>query len=315
MKDVICIGLMVCDFIIKPIDKTVFDLDSTRLDTLEISSGGDALNAAINMSKLGLNVGLAGKVGNDILGNYLINQAESSGVNTHGVIKKDNCTTSTSIVLVDKTGERHFAYYGEANDSFSINDIDFNYLAEAGIVHIGSAMALNSLDGEGIKELFKRVKKLGSSTSMDVTWDSTGQWLGKIEKALEYTDIFMPSYNEAKSISGRETPEEMEVFFKKYGIKILAIKLGSKGCYVTDFNERHYIKTFENVKVLDTTGAGDSFVAGFLTGMTKNWGIYKSGLFGNAVASNCVMEFGATAGIKSINHILQFIEDNTISLK
>lgn len=309
--DIVCVGLMVCDVIIKPIDKAVLELDAARLDTLKIASGGDALNAAVSMAKLGLNVGLVGKVGNDILGDYLISQAANFGINTSGVKKTDNCTTSTSIVMVDKTGERHFAYYSEANDNLCVDDIDFSFLKDAGIVHLGSAMALKSLDGPGIEVLFKKAKELGAATSMDVTWDFTGKWLEKIENALKYTDIFMPSYNEAKIISGRKTLEEVEVFFKKYGIKILAVKLGAKGCYVTDFNERHYIDTFENVEVVDTTGAGDAFVSGFLTGITKKWDIYKCGVFGNAVASNCVMEIGATTGVKSFADIIQFLNENS----
>jgi len=313
--DVACIGLMVCDIIIKPVDKTVFDVDATQLDTLKIASGGDALNVASNMSRLGLDVGLVGKVGNDVFGEYLINQAAKSGINTCGVKKSDNCTTSTSIVMVDKTGERYFAYYSEANDSLSVDDIDFDYLSGAKIVHLGSAMALPGLDGAGIEELFKRAKASGAATSMDVTWDFTGSWLGKIENALKYTDIFMPSYNEAKLISNRETPEEMEEFFRCCGIKIFAVKLGSKGCFVTDFKDRHYIKTFDNVKVVDTTGAGDAFVSGFLTGISKNWDIYRCGIFGNAVASNCVMEIGATSGVKSFDEIIRFINDNSVSCK
>lgn len=308
--DVLCIGLMVCDILIKPVDKTVFDVDSTRLETLKIAAGGDSLNAAINMSKLGLNVGLIGKVGNDIFSEYIINEAARFGVNTDGIIRTDNCTTSISIALLDKSGERHFAYYGEANDSLCIEDIDIELLRESKIVHVGSAMALNKLDGPDIEELFKKAKMSGATTSMDVTWDSTGRWLEKIEKALHYTDVFLPSYNEAKMISNKESTEEMEQFFKKYGLKIFAVKLGSEGCFVTDFNKRCYIKTFNNVRVFDTTGAGDAFVSGFLTGLTKGYDIYGCGLLGNAVASNCVMEIGATAGVKSLEETMKFIDEN-----
>lgn len=308
--DVACIGLMVCDIIIGPVDKTVFDVDSTRLGALTVASGGDALNTAINLAKLGLKVGMVGKVGNDIFGGYLIGQANHHGVDTYAVKKAERCATATSIVMVDQTGERHFAYYGEANDNLQLHDVDFDRIKDAKIVHLGSAMALQGLDGPGVAELFKRIKASGAVTSMDVTWDSAGKWLEKIEDALFYTDIFMPSYNEARIISGKETPQEMEEFFKPYGIKILVIKLGAQGCFVTDFITGRRINTYQNVKAIDTTGAGDAFVAGFLTGITKKWDIFQCGLFGNAVASNCVMAVGATTGIKSMGHILKFMEEH-----
>lgn len=301
---------MVCDIIIKPVDQRIFETDSTKLDTLKITPGGDALNAAINMAQLGLDAALIGKVGADIFGEYLTREAEKSGVDTNGIVKSDDSPTSTSIVMVDHSGERYFAYYGKTNDSLSLADIKFDRLKTAKIVHLGSAMALASLDGPSISELFKRAKTLGAITSMDVTWDSTGKWLAKIEEALSYTDIFMPSFTEAKLISKKETPEEIAGFFEKYGIKTLAIKLGSKGCYVTDFREGYYLKPFDKVKVVDTTGAGDAFVSGFLTGIVKGWDCYQCGVFGNAVAANCIMEIGATAGIKSFDKIMKFINEN-----
>lgn len=306
--DVLCVGLMVCDIIIKPVDKNVFDVDSTRLETLKMASGGDSLNTAINMAKLGICVGLVGKVGNDVFGEYLINEARKYDVITGGIIKSDEYSTSTSIVLVDKSGERHFAYYGKANDSLCVKDIDSNLLNETNMVHVGSAMALNNLDGSGITELFKMAKSLGKLTSMDVTWDSSGKWLEKIEDALHYTDIFMPSYDEAKKITGLDKPEDMKEFFRNYGLKILVVKLGAEGCYISDFSSEYRIKPFKNVKVIDTTGAGDAFVSGFLTGIIKDFSLYDSGVLGNAVASQCVMELGATSWKKTLNEVSAFIK-------
>lgn len=312
--DVLCIGLMVFDIIIKPVDKNVFNVDSTRLEILKMASGGDSLNAAINMAKLGIKAGLVGKVGKDVFGEYLINEARKFDVITDGIIFSDEHSTSTGIVMVEKSGERHIAYYGKANDSLCMKDIDSALLNETNIVHVGSAMALSSLDGSGIAELFKKAKSVGKITSMDVTWDSSGTWLKKIEDALYYTDIFMPSYEEAKKITKLEKPEEMREFFRKYGLKVLAVKLGSEGCYISDFSNEYHIKTFNNVKVYDTSGAGDAFVSGFLTGITKGFSLYDCGVLGNAVASQCVMELGATSWKKSFSEIEIFIKNNKSNL-
>jgi sugar/nucleoside kinase (ribokinase family) len=308
--DILCIGLMVCDIIIKPVNNKVFDVDSTRIDSLKIASGGDAFNAAINMAKLGLDVGLVGKVGNDALGKYLVSEAEKSGIYSVGILKSDQMSTSTSIVMVEDSGERHFIYYGEANDSLCINDIDLNLLKNTKIVHLGSAMALNRLDGSGIAELFKKAKEAGAITSMDVTSDTSGKWIEKIDEALYYTDIFMPSLHEAQMISQKENPEEMKMFFSKYGLKILAVKMGNQGCFVTDFKERFTIKTFEKTKVIDTTGAGDAFVSGFLAGTIRQFNIYDRGILGNAVASNCVTRIGATAGTGTWDETMKYIKEN-----
>jgi ribokinase len=80
------------------------------------------------------------------------------------------------------------------------------------------------------------------------------------------------------------------------GVKIVAVKLGSDGCYVTDGRERHLIEAF-NVEVVDTTGAGDAFCAGFLYGLLNDKSLLECGKLGNFVASRCVMKMGARAGL------------------
>lgn len=308
--DVVCIGLLVCDIIAKPVERTIFAKDLVRPDFFKILPGGDSLNAAVNMSKLGLDVALVGVVGKDPLGEFLLEEASSNGVNIKGVVKSEKFATSTSLVIVEECGERHFVYYGEANDNLSIEDIDFDCISDTKIVHIGSAMALKTMDGSGIANLFKWAKASGKITSMDVTFDSSGKWLEKIEEALYFTDIFMPSYNEAKMISGADSTSGMRDFFKNYGLKVLAVKLGEKGCYVTDFNNEYHINVIDNINVVDTTGAGDAFVSGFLTGMIKELNLYECGLLGNSVAAHCVTEIGATSGTKSLSNTLDFIKNN-----
>lgn len=294
MIDILCIGLMVCDLIIKPVDKSIFDVDSISLDGFDIAAGGDALNASINLANLGINTSLIGKVGNDFSADFLINKASKSGVNVEKIIRTNQYTTSTSVVMIDKDSERHFAYYGKCNNDLGIDDIDTNLIKQAKIVHVGSAMALEKLDGNGIAELFKIAKKYGKTTSMDVTWDSSGLWLEKIKEALYYTDIFLPSYEEAKMISNKEDLNEIKDYFKQFNISTFGIKLGSKGCYVTDFKEEHYIKAKLTSGVVDTTGAGDAFVSGFLAGMIKGLDIYNCGRLGSDIAAKCITKIGAT---------------------
>ena len=108
-------------------------------------------------------------------------------------------------------------------------------------------------------------------TSMDVTCDLPPEvCYNNVKDVLNYTDIFFPSDYEAEIITGGLTKcEDIEKFFSRFGIKILVIKLGARGVYVTDFKTRRYISTFQVPKVVDVTGCGDSFVAAFLTAIVK----------------------------------------------
>ena len=296
--DVYCIGLAVMDILASPVCREDFDVDSIYLETLEYQSGGDALNAAINMASLGLEVSLIGRAGNDSAGKSLLKAAADAGVNTERFILDEECPTSTSIVMVDKNGNRHFAYHGKCNDRLSIEDMDISAFEKGSIVHVGSAMALASLDGPGLTELFKKAKEKGCITSMDVTWDRSGKWLEKIDAALAYTDFFLPSLNEARLITKRDEPEEIARFFSSYGISKFVIKMGEKGCFATDFKDSHYIPSLKHSNVVDTTGAGDAFVSGFLFGAKRGLDILSCARLGSLVASEAIGCFGSTTGIR-----------------
>lgn len=296
--DIFCVGLMVCDILVKPVDSGVFIEDSRIVDQMNIAVGGDAINASINMSRMGLDVALCGCVGNDALGHFLIDEAKKSGVNTDGVKLLKNTTTSTSLVLIEEQGERHFIYYGHANNLLTAADVDWNAAQQAKILHVGSAMALAGLDYEGLFLLFRNARARHIKTSLDVTWDNSGQWMEKIKKALPYTDYFMPSFQEAVLVSGKDTYEEIASFFKGAGVGTLVIKDGSKGCFITDFKESHFVAACKNVIVKDTTGAGDAFVSGFLTGKLKGWSLSECGKFANTLGAMCVSEIGAVTGVK-----------------
>jgi len=307
MTDVFCIGLMVCDLIFSPVREDIMFSDSVSPDHYQIMPGGDALNAAINMSRLGLKVRLAGCVGCDPLADFLTLKASESGVDISGINRLPEYPTSTSVVLVDECGERHFLYYGKANHALVIDMIEPSQLSDTRIVHVGSAMALDGLDGDGLARLFHAAKSAGAITSLDVTWDRTGRWIDKIENALPYTDIFLPSLKEAQLLSGETDVLEIADFMRKRSVGCLAVKMGEQGCYVTDFKEKHHVPAFTGVKVVDATGAGDAFVSGFLTGYCRGFDLYRRALLGNAMGALCVMKTGATGGAKNYDEVVSFI--------
>lgn len=304
-------GLIVNDIIVKPVDENILKRDSTRLKDLQIKSGGDALNVAVACAKLGADVELFGRVGNDSFGDFLLDEAKKNGVGTNGVVRDYTSVTSTSIVMVEKNGERHFLYYGDANDRFSNEDIDLTKLQQKrGIFHLSGVLALNGFDDINLEKLLSEVKKNNIITSMDVTWDNEDLWLKKIHNSLYQLDIFIPSLEEAKKISGKNNIYDIADFFSKYNLKKFVLKLGKDGCYATDFSNEFKIPTFNCVKVVDTTGAGDSFVGGFLTGISKGIEFEDSLILGNAVASHCVSMLGASDGIKTFEQTMNFINKN-----
>ena len=304
--DVLSAGLIVSDIIVHPVDAGIFDMDTQVLENITFASGGDALNVATNLARLGIDTGLAGVIGDDAAGNHILSTLQSAGVNCENIIKSDKNQTSTCVVLCEKSGERHFLYYGKSNDELKQSMIPDEVFSQIKILNVGSAMALSGLDGDGLAELFRRAKKYGVTTTFDATHDNQGKWLEKIEKALEYTDVFIPSYGEAKMITGLDKPEDMAGFMKKYNLKIFGVKLGSQGCYITDFKESQIVPVFACDNVVDTTGAGDAFMSGFICGLLKGFGYIDCARLGSAVSNFCIQHFGATGYLPDYEGLKKF---------
>ncbi|MDC7228416.1 MAG: carbohydrate kinase family protein [Spirochaetales bacterium] len=297
---ILCAGQLVFDILAKPVNSRSLELDTTAVDTISFSNGGDALNVAMICSKLGESVGFSGRVGNDDKGKFLLEKMSAAGMQIDGVKIGEESDTSSVIVLIHDDGARNFLYHGGANDEFTIADVDFSILEDYSIVFVGGTFMLPKFDGEGAALLFKQAQGLGKVTAMDVSYDTTGQWMKIIEPSLQYLDYFIPSIGEGEEITGVERPEEMAEIFMRKGVKNVVIKMGKDGVYIKNDTLEKVIPAFR-VEVVDTTGAGDSFVAGFLTGLDRGMNIEESAELGQAAAAHCVQAIGSTTGVVDFN--------------
>jgi len=142
---------------------------------------------------------------------------------------------------------------------------------------------------------------------MDVTWDTTGRWLSVIEPCLPHLSFFLPSSAEAQQIAGTNEPKEIAAFLQGRGVETVVIKLGEKGCFVKQRREPGFFSPAFHVTPVDTTGAGDSFVAGFLTGVLRGWSMEESAEFACGVSALNIRAVGAAAGIPTFEEARQFI--------
>jgi sugar/nucleoside kinase (ribokinase family) len=308
MHGVTCLGIIVADVIAKTVDSLPEKGKLNLIEQIELHLGGCASNAAVDLQKLGVNTAIIGKVGNDGFGSFVTNEMKLNGVNVEGIKISDTSRTSASVVSVHLNGERSFLHHIGANAEFCKDDIDFLVIQNSKILFIAGALLMPGFDGESSAEILKKTKEAGIITVMDTAWDSTGKWMEKIKPCLPHLDYFIPSFEEAEMISGKSDPEEIADVFLKEGTKTAVIKLGSKGCFIKNQNgEKYSIGIFEGIKAVDTTGAGDAFASGFITGILNGWDLYSSGKFANAVGAHCVMSVGATSGIRSKDEILKFI--------
>lgn len=306
-------GILVADAVAKPVREFPGKGKLVLVDDLQLRSGGCATNTGNALGKLGIDTAVIGKVGDDGFGDFLIKTIDSFGVDIRGIKRDPSTNTSATLVMVDEDGERSFIHYLGANAQFTEEDVDFSLIEGAKILHVAGALLLPRFDGEPAARVMKRGKEMGITTSLDTAWDSTGRWMKVLEPCLRYTDIFLPSIEEARMLTGEEEPARIAGKLLDYGVRIVGLKMGARGCYVRTREEEFMLPAFK-VKAVDATGAGDSFVAGFLAGVVKGWNLRDCAALGNAVGACSVSAIGASTGILPWDKTMDFMREQGYSL-
>lgn len=311
MIDIVCVGILVADAIAKPVEKIPAKGKLELVDTLSLYTGGCACSASIDMAKIGRKVAIVGKMGNDGFGKFMKSALHDEGVITDNLIIDENGTTSASLVIVTADGERSFIHCLGSNATLIESDIDYKIIEDSKLVFVAGTMLMPAFDGEECAKFLKKCKEMGKTTALDTAWDSKERWMSVLAPSMHYIDYFLPSYEEAVELSGGKTdPEEIADTFLKMGPLTVVIKLGKDGCLIkTKQGEKYIVPTYNRIKPVDTTGAGDSFCAGFLSALVKGKSLLECGKFANAVGTHCVMEKGASTGIKSEAEIIKFMDD------
>lgn len=290
MLEVICFGALNVDKLYRVDRIAGADEESVILDFKKFP-GGSAANTAVGLARLGVKTGYIGKVASDDDGAFLIKSFIDEGVDVNGIIVSKSGRSGSVIGFVDKKGNRALYVDPGVNNSLKYEEINLNYVRNAEFLH------LTSFVGE---MPFEAQKKLVAGFSdIKVTFDPgmiyARKGLENLKPILRRCYAFLPNEAELRLLTGKNYREGAEYILKE-GVKIVAVKLGGRGCYVTDGRENYLIKAFK-VNVVDTTGAGDAFCAGFIYGLIRGKNLKECGVLGNFVASRCLMKMGAREGL------------------
>ncbi len=314
MIQVLCVGLVVCDIPLRPVPDTIFGQDGCSIRQPVPGTGGDALNVAVALARLGAKSGLCGLVGEDANGDFILARLKNENVDVRGMRRHPGVGTAVSYILVEPNGERHFLVYSDMHKELHYDCIPSSLIEEADIVYFGSAMRMAAMDNGGTAALFEKAKALGKTTVLDacaVSGSDRSNWLDVLAPMLSQTDIFLPSFDEAALLTGKTDLPGIRDALSGFGFRILVVKLGARGCYLTDFATETVIPAFAGFERVDATGAGDSFVGGFLRGLLAGWDEKDAAVFANAVAGFNVAKPGATGGVPDFATALRYVRERS----
>lgn len=308
MPEVVCLGILVADVYGKPVDEWPERGRLSTVDEMGIGLGGCAANTGLCLIKLGVDTSIVGKVGDDGFGRFVSETLVSAGADISGLVVDDRPGTSATMVMIDSQGERTFLHYPGANGRLKLGDLDFSVITGAKIFHCAGALVMGDFDGEPMAECLRKAQEAGVTTALDTVYNDKSGWMDKLAPCLKYTDVFLPSIGEAEKLTGESKPEAIADKLLSYGIKTIALKMGETGSYVRTADQELRVPAYK-MAVLDGTGAGDAFVAGFLRGMLEGWDLERTTKFANAVGGLCTTGIGTTAGVRDFECTLNFLAE------
>lgn len=297
--DVFTIGELLVDMISNDYDDSFDCSQYTKL------FGGSPANIAMNIKRLGGNSALSSAVGNDGLGDFLINHLKNNNIDTRYISKVNN---STSMVLVSKSKTTPVPIFYRGADYNLQYDDNIEYaLKNCKIVHFSCWPISQKNSRKTIEKVIDMAKENNILIGFDpnyheMIWEKNHNGLEYIKNIISKVDIIKPSEVDAERIFGCDTPENQVKKFIDLGAKLVIMTLGKDGAIVTNGDETLTFKTFAT-EIVDTTGAGDAFWSGFYTGLTKSYSLKDSLNLGFATSAFKLKHVGAIANLPTIEEI------------
>lgn len=267
--------------------------------------GGSPANITMNIKRLGGNPIISASVGNDRLGEFLINNLKKNNINTEFINKVNN---STSMVLITKSKETPLPiFYRSADYNLEYNEDIGSILKNSKIVHFSCWPISQKKSRKVIEKVIEEARKNNVLIGFDpnyheMIWEEGHDGIEYIKNLIGKLDIIKPSEVDAERIFGPDTPENHVDKFIQCGAKLVIMTLGKDGAIVSNGTETIKFKTLAT-EVVDTTGAGDAFWGGFYTALTSNYPLKEALNIGFATSAFKLKNVGAIAELPSIEEL------------
>ena len=289
--DVLVVGDLNADLILSGDVTPAFGQVEKLLDDVNLTIGSSAAIFACGAARLGLRTAFVGKVGDDTFGRFMIEALMARGIDTSGVVIDSTIKTGLSVILSRRTDRAILTYLGSIA-ALRFPEIDLALLQRARHLHLGSFFLLDALRPD-IPKFFKTARASGLSVSLDTNYDPTEKWNGNLMDTLGQVDIFLPNETELLRITrANEVQTGLQALSER--VPLIALKRGAEGALAQQGTASYSAQSIA-VDVLDTTGAGDSFDAGFIYGYLNGWHIPRSLRLGCVCGALSTQGFGGTA--------------------
>jgi sugar/nucleoside kinase (ribokinase family) len=314
VKKILCVGDMCADIFSSPLERLPEQGELGLTEEISVFPGGNALNTAIALRRMGEQVAIAGSVGDDALGKLLLDQLESLGLDVQGVHREPQGQTASTFILRIQGEDRRYIHALGVAAEFSSEHVSIDLIPDNGIVLIGGYLKLGAWNDDALTNLLYQAHQRNCRTVFNVCIaQGSGVDPSRCLGLLEHVDVFVPNEDEARAITGQTSLASQAQVLHQAGARTVVITRGQQGLYADDGVQTVEMGIFR-VPIVDPSGCGDCFTAGLVATQGRDWDMVRMLKFASAVGALGATALGCTSGVPSFAEVERFIKENHVEV-
>lgn len=307
---VVALGAYILDVLGRPVETIPPGQASVRLEEIKATAAGTAAGPAVDLAKLGAQVTAVGAIGDDLIAGIITGVLASYGIDTRGLVRKAGRQTAASMLPIRPNGERPALHAPGAMPYLELDDIDPAWLDGCDVLLLGAPDRLNAGTVAGLTPLAKAAQASGALVLIDVLGPGRPEDYERLRELIGTADWFCPNEDQLRRLTGRDDLTEAITDVLALGTAGVAVTLGENGALVSTgpaaSPDPVHIAAHD-IHVVDTTGCGDAFDAGMITGLLLGCDPADAARLGTACGALVATGLGSDAGITSLDDVIRFL--------
>ncbi|MCP9948780.1 carbohydrate kinase family protein [Actinomadura madurae] len=302
---VVTLGAHILDVLARPVQGIPDGQDTVVVDQIRVTAAGAAAGTAVALARLGNEVISVGAIGDDDLGDLLVTIMRRDGVDVSGLVRRTADQTSASVLPIRPDGGRPSFHVPGANLTLTPGAVGPGLLSAADVVHLGGPDVTFGLNDPAFFDMLAAARESGTVVTMDLLSNMPDLLTGAAA-FLPYVDHVLPNEEQAAALTGEDDPEKAAAALLGQGPSTVVVTLGADGSLVATAEGVHRLPVLP-VEVVDTTGCGDAYCAGFITGLTHGRDVLESAHWGTAAAATVAQGLGSDAFLTDLDAVLALL--------
>jgi sugar/nucleoside kinase (ribokinase family) len=312
---VLCVGDMTVDIFAQAVAALPHPGEVVMTDRIAVFPGGNALNTAVALLRLGERVSFFGCVGDDPFGDLLLGELNKLSLDLSGVSRPADCATPTTLIYRVQNEDRRFLSALGAGDRFTGQNIPAALIPEGGVVLAAGYLKLRSWNDEALTELFRLAHQRHNTVVFNVCIPRDGEpGARRCLQLLPLVDVFVPNEDEAFALTGEREPSVQARVLRDAGAGAVVITRGSRGLLADNGKQVVDMGAF-TVPLVDPTGCGDCFSAGLIAGILRSWEWVPLLAFASALGALAATALGSTSGVPAFATVEHFVRTHQIQVR